>query len=102
VQVIDEAPLQSFYLMRLCKHFITQTAHSVGGPLAGGPSDENGVRSVGVESRERHPPRDLFPPGWRVVPAGATPTTAYLDERLQSTSSIVLPFRNPGAYFRLL
>jgi len=23
VQVIDEAPLQSFYLMRLCKHFIT-------------------------------------------------------------------------------
>jgi hypothetical protein len=75
VQVIDEAPLQSFYLMRLCKHFITanSTFSWWAAWLGGHPMKTVCVPSVWNRG-ERHPPRDLFPPGWRVVPAGATPT----------------------------
>jgi len=74
VKVIDDAdPLRSFYLMRLCKHFIiANSAFSWWAAWLGGGS----MKTVCVPSvwnrGERRFPSDLFPPGWRVAPAAAT------------------------------
>lgn len=74
VKVIDDADsLRSFYLMRLCKHFIiANSTFSWWAAWLGGFS----MKTVCVPSvwnrGERRFPRDLFPPGWRVAPAAAT------------------------------
>ena len=77
VTVIDEDPLRSFYLMRLCRHFIiANSTFSWWAAWLGG----HAMKTVCVPSvwnrRERRFPRDLFPPGWRVVPAAPTPPSA--------------------------
>jgi hypothetical protein len=77
VTVIDEDPLQSFYLMRLCRHFIiANSTFSWWAAWLGG----HAMKTVCVPSvwnrGERHFPRDLFPPGWKVVPAAPTPPSA--------------------------
>lgn len=74
VKVIDDDdPLRSFYLMRLCKHFIiANSAFSWWAAWLGGYP----VKTVCVppvwNRGERRFPRDLFPPAWRVVPAAET------------------------------
>ncbi len=73
VKVIDEGPLRSFYLMRLCKHFIiANSAFSWWAAWLGGhPMKTVCVPSVWNRG-ERRFPRDLFPPAWTVVPAAET------------------------------
>jgi hypothetical protein len=75
VKAIDEGPLRSFYLMRLCKHFIiaNSTFSWWAAWLGGHPMKTVCVPAVWNRG-ERRPPHDLFPPGWRVIPAGAPPT----------------------------
>jgi hypothetical protein len=73
VNVIDDAdPLRSFYLMRLCKHFIiaNSTFSWWAAWLGRNPAKTVCVPSV-WNSGEKRFPRDLFPPAWKVVPAAA-------------------------------
>ena len=74
VRVIDDDdPLRSFYLMRLCKHFIiaNSTFSWWAAWLGGYPGKTVCVPPVWNRG-ERAFPGDLFPPGWRIVPAVAT------------------------------
>ncbi len=74
VKVIDdEDPLRSFYLMRLCKHFIiaNSTFSWWAAWLGRDPAKMVCVPDV-WNRKERRFPSDLFPPGWRVTPAAMT------------------------------
>ena len=73
VKVIDDDdPHRSFYLMRMCKHFIiaNSTFSWWAAWLGRDPAKMVCVPSV-WNRRERRFPRDLFPPSWKVVPAVA-------------------------------
>jgi hypothetical protein len=77
VKVIDEGPLRSFYLMRLCRHFIiANSTFSWWAAWLG----EHALKTVCVPSlwnrRERRFPRGLFPPTWSVVPVAAAASTS--------------------------
>ena len=72
VKVVDEDPLQSFYLMRLCKHFIIANSTFSWWAAWLGSYPRKTVCVPAVWNRgEKRFPRDLFPPGWKIVPADA-------------------------------
>ena len=73
VKVIDDDdPLRSFYLMRLCKHFIIANSTFSWWAAWLGQYSMKTVCVPPVWNRgERRFPRDLFPPAWKIVPAAA-------------------------------
>jgi hypothetical protein len=92
VKVIDdEDPLRSFYLMRLCKHFIiaNSTFSWWAAWLGQHPSKMVCAPSV-WNHKERRFPRDLFPPGWGLVSAVAT--TSVIECPAVTDPSEVVPF----------
>jgi hypothetical protein len=71
--VDDDDPIRTFYLMRLCKHFIiANSTFSWWAAWLGG----NSMKTVCVPSvwncGERHFPSDMFPASWKVVSATTT------------------------------
>jgi hypothetical protein len=69
----DDDPFRNFYLMRLCKHFIiANSTFSWWAAWLG----KHYMKTVCVpfvwNYGEKHHPRDLFPPAWRVIPTGPT------------------------------
>jgi hypothetical protein len=79
VNVIDdEDPLRSFYLMRLCKHFIIANSTFSWWAAWLGKYREKTVCVPAVWNRgERRFPRDLFPPAWKIVHAAETPADGF-------------------------
>lgn len=75
VKVIDDSdPLRSFYLMRLCKHFIIANSTFSWWAAWLGQYSIKTVCVPPVWNRgERRFPRDLFPPAWRIVHGAETP-----------------------------
>jgi hypothetical protein len=76
VKIIDDGdPLRSFYLMKLCRHFIiANSSFSWWAAWLGSfPAKTVCVPPVWNRS-ERRFPRDLFPPAWRVVLTAAVST----------------------------
>ena len=73
VQVVDDDdPLRCFYLMRLCKHFIIAiSTFSWWAAWLGGHAMKTVCVPPAWNRGERRLPRDLFPPGWRIVGAAA-------------------------------
>ena len=64
----DRDPLRSFYLMRLCKHFIIANSTFSWWAAWLGKYALKTVCVPAVWNRgERHFPRDLFPPDWKVI-----------------------------------
>jgi hypothetical protein len=72
--ITDDDPLWSFYLMRLCKHFIIANSTFSWWAAWLGKYSMKTVCVPPVWNRgERCFPRDLFPPAWRVVHVAAAP-----------------------------
>lgn len=69
----DEDQLRSFYLMRLCKHFIIANSSFSWWAAWLGEYSMKTVCVPPVWNRgEKRFPRDFFPASWRVVPSAAT------------------------------
>jgi hypothetical protein len=64
----DEDPLRTYYLMTLCKHFIIANSTFSWWAAWLGRHPMKTVCVPAVWNRgERHFPRDLFPPAWKIV-----------------------------------
>lgn len=74
VKVIDDDdPLRSFYLMRLCRHYIIANSTFSWWAAWLGRYSLKTVCVPSVWNRgERRFPRDLFPPSWKIVPVAVT------------------------------
>jgi hypothetical protein len=82
----DDDPLRSFYLMRLCKHFIIANSTFSWWAAWLGHCPMKTVCAPPVWNRgERRFPSDLFPPAWKIIstaePTDATPEPGALCSR---------------------